>query len=229
MLEHLRPLDARGLHDVRRGDLDKLASRAEAMRSRAPFSAQPPAAKSSRERTLRRYLASFGIESPARIDRAKEAGQRPLVADALMNVARSKPRASRVHVVAPPPETRKSDVLGEAVRRVTRIGATITWTTPPVEPALAPPWQDPTKKPGEEEPLFQRRGRDFKELAPIAAAAVRRARAGGAGPPRGRAPQARRPRRARTAGAQAIASAAGHERPSEAPPDAPPPPSGKRA
>ena len=172
VLEHLRPLDSRGLTDVRRGDLDKLATRAEAMRARAPFSAAAPAARSSRERALRRYLASFGIESPARIDRAKEAGQRPLVAEALLNVARSKPRASRVHVVAPPPETRKSDAMGEAVRRVTRIGATITWTTPPVEPALAPPWQDPSKKPGEEEPLFRRRGRDFKELAPIAAAAV---------------------------------------------------------
>ena len=38
-------------------------------RARAPFAAAPPqGARSSRDRTLRRYLASFGIESPPKTE-----------------------------------------------------------------------------------------------------------------------------------------------------------------
>jgi uncharacterized protein (DUF58 family) len=174
VLEHLRPLDSRGLADVRRGDIDKLAARADAMRARAPFAAAAPFARSTRERTLRRYLASFGIESPAKVDPGRREADGALV-EALLHAAKAKPRASLVHVVAPPPEEAAAPIVGDAIRRVLRGGATVSWSAPPVDPALAPPWDDPTRRPpDDEEPLLPRPATSpFAEVAPIVADAVR--------------------------------------------------------
>jgi uncharacterized protein (DUF58 family) len=173
VLEHLRPLDPRGLVDVRRGDLDKLASRAESMRGRAPFAAAAPVGRSARDRTLRRYLASFGIESPPRTEHDRREAEASLF-EALVHVAKAKPRASLVHVVAPPPEEAHLPRLADALRRVMRGGATVTWSSPPLEPALSPPFDDPSRPPpDDEEPLFARPARSaFSEMAPIAAEAV---------------------------------------------------------
>jgi hypothetical protein len=176
VLEHLRPLDPRGLTDVRRGDLDKLAGRAEAMRARAPFAAAAPLGRSARDRTLRRYLASFGIESPPRIEPDQSNAERAL-ADALLHVAKVKPRASLVHVVAPAPDAAELAKLSDALRRVMRGGATVSWSSPSVDAALEPPWTDPQRPPpddDEEEPLLPRRAPSaFAAIAPIAAEAVR--------------------------------------------------------
>jgi uncharacterized protein (DUF58 family) len=173
VLEHLRPLDSRGLADVRRGDLDKLATRAEAMRARAPFAAAAPLARSPRERTLRRYLASFGIESPPKAEPDRREADAALV-DALILAAKSKPRASIVHVVAPPPEDAAQGSMADALRRVARGGATVSWSVPSIEPALAPPWDDPSRPAEEDEPLVPRTGHSaFAEVAPIVAEAVR--------------------------------------------------------
>jgi uncharacterized protein (DUF58 family) len=180
VLEHLRPLDPRGLSDVRRGDLDRLSTRADAMRSRAPFTAQPPQGRSPRERTLRRYLASFGIDSPPKVESDRREAVAALL-EALGHVAKSKPRASLVHVVAPAPEERQSKSVGDAVRRVARGGAMLTWSSPAIEPALSPPWDDPTRVPPEEEDPFAPSPAlppppapsRFDEVAPIAAEAVR--------------------------------------------------------
>jgi uncharacterized protein (DUF58 family) len=175
VIEHLRPLDPKGLGDVRRGDIDKLAARAEAMRARAPFAAAAPAGRSARERSLRRYLASFGIESPPKADPPRKEAENALL-EALFHATRVKPRASLVHVVAPPPEDATIGGLGDAVRRLQRGGAMVTWSVPSVDPALDPPWDDPSRPgPDEEEPLFPRRGSStFAEVAPIASEAVRR-------------------------------------------------------
>ena len=180
VLEHLRPLDPRGLSDVRHGDLDRLAARADAMRARAPFSAQAPAGRSLRDRTLRRYLASFGIDSPPRIEGERNDGAAPLV-EGLTYIARFKPRSSLIHVVASPPDERKAEQLGEVVRQVKRSGATLTWSSPSVEPALSPPWDDPMKLPPDDEDPFAPTHAPpppatpsrWEELAPIAAEAVR--------------------------------------------------------
>jgi uncharacterized protein (DUF58 family) len=175
VLEHLRPLDPRGLADVRRGDLDKLAGRAEAMRARAPFAPAAPLGRTARERALRRYLASFGIESPPRIEPDRSEAERALV-DALLYVAKVKPRASLVHVVAPAPDAAELAKLSDALRRVMRGGATVSWSSPSVDAALEPPWGDPgSPPPGDEEaPLFPRRAPSaFSLIAPIAAEAVR--------------------------------------------------------
>jgi uncharacterized protein (DUF58 family) len=180
VLEHLRPLDPRGLSDVRRNDLDRLAARADAMRVRAPFSAQMPLGASPRDRTLRRYLASFGMDSPPRIE-AERRDTAASLAEALLHIARTKPRSSLVHVVASPPDERKASVLGDAVRLVKRSGATLTWSSPPIEPALDPPWDDPMQLPPDDEDPFApvppppppAMPSRWDELAPIAAEAVR--------------------------------------------------------
>ena len=58
------------------------------MRARAPFSALLPAGRSLRDRTLRRYLASFGIDSPPRIEAdRRDAGAALVEAAALPEVA----------------------------------------------------------------------------------------------------------------------------------------------
>jgi uncharacterized protein (DUF58 family) len=59
--EHARPLDPRGLADLRKGDLDALAARADQLRARAPFAPRVPFAPTTREQSLRHYLAAFGI------------------------------------------------------------------------------------------------------------------------------------------------------------------------
>jgi len=182
VLEHLRPLDPRGLVDVRRGDLDKLAVRADAARARAPFAAAAPTGRSSRERTLRRYLASFGIESPPRIESDRREVEAALI-EALLHITKVKPRPSLVHVVATAPDEAALPKIGDALRRVMRGGATVSWSSPPLDPALSPPWDDPPRPPPDDEgPLFPSLARRVPpavtEVASIAAEAVRvRARA----------------------------------------------------
>jgi uncharacterized protein (DUF58 family) len=173
VIEHLRPLDARGLADVRRSDLDKLAARAEAMRPRAPFAATSPFARTPRERSLRRYLAAFGIDSPPRAEGDRREVEQALI-EALGHIAKVKPRPSLVHVVAPPPDDPSLPRLGEAIRRVVRLGAAVSWSAPSVEPALAPPWDDPLRvEPDDEDASPVEVPRNvFTEVAPIAAEAV---------------------------------------------------------
>jgi uncharacterized protein (DUF58 family) len=172
VLEHLRPLDPRGLVDVRRGDLDRLAQRADAMRARAPFAAPAPEAKSVRERALRRYLACYGIDSPPRIEPDRKQAGDTLVR-VLGQLARGKARPSLVHVVGVPPDGQHAKQIGDVVRRLTRGGAVVTWSMPQHEAALEPPWS--TAKPPisdmDEPPLLPPRP-DFDAQAPISAEAV---------------------------------------------------------
>lgn len=148
VLEHMRPLDGRGLSDLRRGDLDRLAMRADAVRARAPFNPPVPEGRSSRERTLRRYLASYGIESPPRTEPERHlAGL--VLADVLGQIARHKPASSVVHVVAPAPmEVGHEKPLSEGLRRLARHGVTIHWSMPQFEAALLPPWEPPRRTDG---------------------------------------------------------------------------------
>jgi uncharacterized protein (DUF58 family) len=143
VIEHLRPLDDRGLSDVRRGDLDKLAQRADAMRHRAPFRVKAPEGRTERDATLRRYLACFGIESPP-----KSASDKQATADALLNVlsgiAKNKPRPSLVHVLGAPPDGQANERLGQVIGRLRRSGTIVSWALPFYEPSLTPPWTSRT-------------------------------------------------------------------------------------
>lgn len=175
VMEHLRPLDSRGLSDVRRGDLDRLATRADAMRGRAPFAAASPTGRSPRDRMLRRYLAAFGIESPPKTESNRKDATAALL-DALATVAKVKPRASVVHVIGSPPDETLAGAFNDALRRILRRGASVTWSMPQLLPGLDPPYEDPTKKPEEpdEPPLFPPlKPYEWKEMAAIASSAVR--------------------------------------------------------
>jgi uncharacterized protein (DUF58 family) len=68
VIEHMRPLDPVLAAHVHGSELDRIARRAEKLRQRAPFPDVITQAPTQRERSLRRYLASFGISSPARVD-----------------------------------------------------------------------------------------------------------------------------------------------------------------
>lgn len=140
--EHLRPLDPRGLADVPRGNLDSLATRAEAMRVRAPFAPRLPQAATPREQRLRHYLAAFGIELPPRIDgeREKAATQLGGVLDKISREKRNKP--SIVHVWAPPPGP-SFESLERAIRKLRSRHVDVRWTMPSFEPALEPSISEP--------------------------------------------------------------------------------------
>jgi uncharacterized protein (DUF58 family) len=163
VIEHLRPLDERGLADVRRGDLDRLAQRADSMRHRAPFRVKAPEGRSERDATLRRYLACFGIDSPP-----KSASDRAAVSDTLIRtlagISKGRPRPSLVHILAGPPEQAFLPGLAQAIGKIRRIGTVVSWAMPLFDPGLTPPWV--AKKPPDDEdnPL----GNDATELDPLA-------------------------------------------------------------
>ncbi|MBK8940243.1 MAG: DUF58 domain-containing protein [Polyangiaceae bacterium] len=139
VIEHLRPLDDRGLADVRRGDLDKLAQRADAMRARAPFRVKSPEGRTQRDAALRRYLACFGIDSPP-----KSSSDRAAVSDSLIKtiaaISQGKPRPSLVHVLGSAPEATFMPQLSTVVGRLRRLGTVVSWALPLYEPGLTPPW-----------------------------------------------------------------------------------------
>jgi hypothetical protein len=131
--EHARPLDPRGLADIPPKNLEMLAARAELLRSRAPFAPRVPYARTPRERTLRHYLASFGIEVPPRVDGERERAAATL-ALLLEKICAEKKRPSIVHVWAPaPPE---DSPIVRAVRKLRARHIAVRWSLPPVEESV---------------------------------------------------------------------------------------------
>jgi len=131
--EHARPLDLRGLADLRRGDLDGLAARADQLRARAPFAPRLPFAHTPREQSLRHYLAAFGIESPPRLDGERERAETTL-GHVLDRLVTEKPRASVVHVWAPAPAREESSAKAIAALRRGRIE--VRWSLPAYDAGL---------------------------------------------------------------------------------------------
>jgi uncharacterized protein (DUF58 family) len=147
--EHARPLDPRGLNDIPSRNLDLLAARAELLRSRAPFAPRVPYARTPRERTLRHYLASFGIEVPPRVDGERDRAA-VMLAETLEKIAAEKKRPSIVHVWAPaPPDGTSAASAGRgphledspivrAVRKLRARHIAVRWSLPPVEESVGP-------------------------------------------------------------------------------------------
>ncbi|MBM4376590.1 MAG: DUF58 domain-containing protein [Deltaproteobacteria bacterium] len=135
--EHLRPIDARGLRDLRRGRLDRLAERATTALKEAPFSLAPPAGFSPTDAALRHYAASFGLHGPPRLDPERERSSEVLQRLLLEASSMKRPRPSVVHVVAPPPLSESVEGLRSAVRALRRKGVVIRWSTPPLAAGLA--------------------------------------------------------------------------------------------
>jgi uncharacterized protein (DUF58 family) len=133
VVEHARPLDPKGLTDVRKGDLDALAKRAEQLRARAPFAPRLPFAHGVREQALRRYLAAFGVESPPRVEGERPRSEHTLV-QVLDRLIKEKPRASIVHVWAPAPAP--GEPLRAAVGALRRRAVEVRWSLPPLDSGL---------------------------------------------------------------------------------------------
>ncbi len=135
VLEHMRPLDPGASSRLRPSDLDRLARRAERLRPRGPFPASEPHAPSRRDRALRRYLSSFGIHAPARLepDRPKTDVQ---IAEALARIERERPRASVVYVWSPPPEAESRPEIERALTRYPRRRIDLRWVPMQLEQGI---------------------------------------------------------------------------------------------
>ncbi|MFO0679558.1 MAG: DUF58 domain-containing protein [Polyangiaceae bacterium] len=138
--EHARPLDANGLADVRRGDLDALAIRASQLRKRAPFAPRSPQAASPREQVFRHYLAAFGIEVPPRVD-GERARAEVTLSELVDRAAREKPRPSVVHFFGPAPSG--DTPLSRSVERLRAKRIVVRWTLPSFEESVGGPWPSP--------------------------------------------------------------------------------------
>jgi uncharacterized protein (DUF58 family) len=130
VMEHARPLDPKALRDVPRGDVMVLAQRADLLRARAPFVPRVPYAPTAREASLRQYLAAFGIESPPRSLDEHERAQGALL-HSLVQIAKERPRATVVHVWAPPPPEDARTLRALVELRHRRIE--LRWTLPPFD------------------------------------------------------------------------------------------------
>lgn len=131
--EHARPLDPRGLVDLPKGNLDHLASRAESLRQRAPFAPRLPQGAYPRERALRHYLASFGVEVPPRAEGERDRTA-VAMAGALERLSREKTRPSVVYVWGPTP--RIGSLLLGALRRLRAQRIDVRWLMPPAHALL---------------------------------------------------------------------------------------------
>src|SRR5262249_28947669 len=130
--EHARPLDPNGLRGLRKGDLDALALRADQLRPLAPFAPRIPFASTPRERSLRQYLAAFGVESPPRVEGEREKAEAAL-ARGLETLSPSKPRPSAVHIWAPPPTKAGVEGIGKALEALRSRHVALRWSLPPLE------------------------------------------------------------------------------------------------
>ena len=98
----------------------------------------------------------------------------------LSAIERTKPHATLVHIIGQPPEEQHHKRLGDAVRRLGRHGASITWSFPEVIESVKGPWDDPYKPSataelpdlGEEIAVPPPKASDFPIVAPIAADAI---------------------------------------------------------
>lgn len=132
--EHLRPLTRGEPWSGRTADLDRLAGLAESMRHRAPFAARVPYAPSPRERSLRHYMACFGMEGPPRIEGERSYAESE-VGRTLIKLAPEKPRPSVVIVWAPSPS--KDGLVARAIRALRGRRVAVRWVIPDVRASVA--------------------------------------------------------------------------------------------
>lgn len=135
VLEHMRPLDPSAASRVRPSDLDRVARRVERVKARAPFPSAEVWAEAARDRTLRSYLAAFGMSSPPRLEAERPRTDARLAA-ALERVIRDKPRASIVYVWSVAPDLGARPDLGRALARFPRRSVDLRWLSMHLEPGI---------------------------------------------------------------------------------------------
>lgn len=145
VLEHMRALDPELTATLRPGELDRIARRVNSVLSRAPFGANLPVGHSPRERTLRQYLANFGIDSPPRVQPEHPKASLSL-ASALQDALLHRPRPSRLVVCAPAPTFPLEAPLVDALRLAQRRHARISWVHVPLHLGLPQRNDDPVSR-----------------------------------------------------------------------------------
>jgi uncharacterized protein (DUF58 family) len=133
VLEHARSLDAQAISKLRRSDFDDLAIKAAQLAAGAPFTLQAPHAPTARERSLRHYLASFGVEVPPRADGERERTDAS-IARSLEKIFAERERPSIVHVWASLPA--REDRLANVLRRFRSRRIEVRWSLPPIEGSI---------------------------------------------------------------------------------------------
>jgi uncharacterized protein (DUF58 family) len=133
VVEHAQSTDPTIAGLLAKKDFDGVARRAEALRRSAPFAPRVPYATTARERTLRHYLSSFGIETPPRTD-GERVRTDASIADALAKLAAERDRPSVVHVWAPAPK--RKDLLVNAIRRLRAKRIALHWSLPLIEDSV---------------------------------------------------------------------------------------------
>lgn len=126
VIEHMRPLDPALSGQVRGSEVERVARRAENLRRRAPFPDRTVQASTPRERSLRRYLAAFGISSPARVDPERVRVDVELVR-MLERLRHQRIRPSLVYVWSDAPDEAARPVLARALAERKRRGVAWKW------------------------------------------------------------------------------------------------------
>jgi hypothetical protein len=126
VIEHMRPLDPELAGNVHKSEVDRIARRASQMTRRFVFSGVAPVANSPRDAVLRRYLAGFGVDCQPRLepDRLKTDA---CLLDALKEITRHRPRASRVVICAPTPDPAQQERLLEGLAKLPKRGTRLHW------------------------------------------------------------------------------------------------------
>lgn len=126
VLEHMRPLEPTMAENLRSHEVDRIARRAVLALKRAPFQCSRPLSPSPREQSLRHYLKSFGIESPARLEPDRPRTDQALIL-AFKEAIAMKPKPSLVVVCAPVPDARDSAELIAGLKTLPRARAEVRW------------------------------------------------------------------------------------------------------
>ncbi len=133
VLEHLRPLDPRGTSNVRPDEIDRVARRADRVAvARAPFGPVAVTAPTRRERTLRRYVAAFGLGSPARLEPDRPRTDAEL-GRLLQKLTREKRRPTLVYLWSPAPDPTTRPALERSLRSLPRRRFELRWMSVPLE------------------------------------------------------------------------------------------------
>jgi uncharacterized protein (DUF58 family) len=126
VIEHMRPLDPALSTHVRASELDRVARRAEKLQKRAPFADVITQAPTPRERSLRRYLAAFGISSPARVDPERVRVDVELVR-LLERLRQQRVRPSLIYMWSDAPDEATRPALARALAERKRRGLNWKW------------------------------------------------------------------------------------------------------
>jgi len=137
VLEHLRPLDARVAGNVRAHELERVARRAErVIAARAPFRAVNVPAATRRERTLRGYLAAFGLGSPPRLEPDRPRTDAEL-SRLLVRLGREKRHPSLIYLWSPAPDPETRPQIERALSTLPRRRFELRWMSIPLDAGIA--------------------------------------------------------------------------------------------